>query len=122
MSTIEHTRALAALRELQTAKDLLPAVEVARRARAILDRADFKPFTVVDFLTGEGYSGPALYFAAASFGTTLSAAYKRAHGVSPLRVERFVEHLGQTRRVCEYLGVDLPLVRETFESWMRGVR
>jgi hypothetical protein len=121
-STLDHPRALAALRELQTAADALPAVEVARRARQILDREDLQPFTIVEFLTAEGISGPALVRAAGEFGHLVAVAYRAEHGVEPLRVERYLEHLGQTRRVCEYLEVDRPLIRAVFDRWMGGAR
>lgn len=122
MATLDHDRALQALREIQTAADVLPAVEVARRARQVLDREDLHPFTVVDFLVAEGISGSALVRAAGEFGRLVAEAYRKEHGVDPLRVERFQEHLGQTRRVCEYLEVDRPLVEAVFARWMGGAR
>ncbi len=106
-----------ALRELQTASRLLPAVEVARRARAILDREDLKPFTIVDFLQPLGFSGPALVRVTGEFGKVAAETYREQHGVEPLRVERFVEHLQQTRRVCEYLEADRPLIEAAFTRW-----
>jgi len=122
MATLDHDRALQALREIQTAADVLPAAEVARRARQILDREDLKPFTIVDFLIEEGFSGPALVRAAGQFGHLVAVAYRAEHGVEPLRVERHIEHVGQTRRVCEYLEVDRPLIRAVFDRWMGGAR
>jgi|GEM_PF-6643650 len=121
VTTLDHSRALAALRELQTAqagqRPLLPEVEAARRARAILDRADFKPFTIVDYLLPLGYAGPALYRAARDFGVVVAGAYRDAHGVRPLRVERLDEESGQTRSVCEYLEVDRPLIDAAYARW-----
>jgi hypothetical protein len=122
MATLDHDRALQALREIQTAAEVLPAMEVARRARQVLDREDLHPFTVVDFLTAEGISGPALVRAAGEFGRLVAEAYRHEHGVDPLRVERFQEHLGQSRRVCEYLEIDRPLVEGVFARWMGGTR
>jgi hypothetical protein len=121
-STLEHGRALTALRELQTAEPLLPAWEIARRARAILDRAELKPFTVTEYLTAAGIGGPALVRGVGEFGRLVAEAYRREHGVEPLRVERFQEHLGQTRRVCEYLEVDRPLVDRVYAAWTGGSR
>jgi len=119
-STLDHDRALDALRELQHAAEILPAFEAAHRARAILDRADLAPFTVVDFLTPLGYSGPALYRAAATFGNAVSDAYLAAHGVRPLKVERLDDESKALRRVCEYLEVDRPLIEAVYAAWTKG--
>jgi hypothetical protein len=123
-STLDHPRALAALRELQTAqagsRPLLPEPEAAKRARAILDRADLKPFTIVEYLVAAGYSGSALYHASVGFGAAVSDAYLSAHGVRPLKVERVDEESGQPRSVCEYLEVDRPLLDGVYASWVEA--
>jgi hypothetical protein len=123
-STLDHPRALAALRELQTAqagsRPLLPEPEAAKRARAILDRADLAPFTIVEYLVAAGYSGPALYHASVGFGAAVSDAYLTEHGVRPLKVERLDEESGQPRSVCEYLEVDRPLVDGVYATWVEA--
>jgi len=118
--TLDHDRALDALRELQTAAPVLPYAETARRARAILDRADLAPFTIVDYLTPLGYFGPALYRAARDFGELVSAEYSKARGVRPLKVERVDDESGQSRQVCEYLEVDRPLIDAAYAAWSEG--
>jgi hypothetical protein len=108
------------LRELQHAAPLLPAMDAAHRARAILDRADLKPFTVVEFLAPLGYSGPGLYRAAVTFGDLVSDEYLKAHGVRPLKVERLDDESKSLRRVCEYLEVDRPLIEAVYAAWTKG--
>jgi len=112
--------ALLALRELQEADGLIPKTESARRAREILDRAELKPIDLVMYLTKRGYHRARLARAAGSFGTAVSDAYLAEHGVRPLKVEVYVDHLRDTRMVNGYLEADRPLLDAVFgsrESW-----
>ena len=111
------TAAIQALHELRAARDLLPEVEIARRARLVLDRAGFKEIDLVDFLAEKGYRGADLVRAAAAFGRTLADAYEAHYGVRPLKALEYVEHLRDHRVVSVYLEVDLPLIEETFGRW-----
>lgn len=105
------------LRELQHARRLISEVEVAHRARAILDRADLPSLDLVVFLKERGFEGGRLVRAASSFGRAVAAEYRAVYGVEPLRVERWVEHLQQKRLVVEYLEMDRPLVERVYAGW-----
>jgi hypothetical protein len=113
------TAAIAALDELRAAGEYLSQAEVARRARAILDRADLAELDLVEFLKSKGYSEYFLFVAAADFGKALAAEYKQIRGVSPVKAERFIEHLGDTRTVCTYLELDRELVENAFTRWAK---
>lgn len=113
------TAATAALDELAHAAPVLGQAEVARRARAILDRADLAELDLVEFLKGHGYEGYFLFTAAADFGKALAAEYKRIRGVAPIKAERFIDHLGDTRSVNTYLEVDRELVENAFTRWAK---
>jgi hypothetical protein len=110
-----------AIAELQEVHDrgLLGDVEVARRARAILDRSDLKAIDLVEYLRERGYRGARLVRAAGLFGRAVAEAYRVEHGVKPLKVETFVEHLGDTRSVNAYLEADRPLLDATFAEWAK---
>jgi hypothetical protein len=116
---MDTTAATAALDELAHAVPVLGQAEVARRARAILDRAELAELDLVEFLKSKGYEGYFLFQAAADFGKALAGEYRRERGKAPIKAERFVEHLGQTRSVNLYLELDRELVENAFTRWSK---
>lgn len=113
--------ALLAIRELQEVHDrgLLSDVEVARRARDILDRSDLKQIDLVEYLRERGYRGARLVRAAGLFGRAVAEAYRVERGVRPGKVAVYVEHLKDTRSVNLYLEADRELLDATFAEWAK---
>jgi len=111
------TAPLEMLRELQTARGLLPDEMIARRARAILDRADLGEINVVEYLKSKGYTAADLYRAAGSFGSALAVAYFAEHGVKPIKADSWVEGIQQYRMVNTYIEADRDLIERTFAEW-----